>query len=371
MEKEGKIINLPTEELNDPTQWRELFEKFEDRLENALTHLEEKQESTKDGVRKEIEKVVREFEERINARFETLNKSSAAKRDATPYRLTGKSKEFARILKSIMSIPDFDLLKRSQEVDEFGLDPIFEKQVMPAIEFMHDKYWRVDTFGLQNIPNQGRALIVANHSGTLPADGGMIKVAVKKSHPSRRSVRFLVEDFVYYFPFLGMYMSRFGGVRACQENAERLLRNEELVVVFPEGVKGIGKLYRERYQMQRFGRGGVIRLALKTGTPIIPTAVIGAEEIYPMISRSSILARPLGLPYVPVTPFFPLLGPLGLIPLPSKWQIYFGEPITFKEYGPDAANDALLVSRLNEELRVRVQEMIKQALTKRVSVWFG
>jgi 1-acyl-sn-glycerol-3-phosphate acyltransferase len=201
----------------------------------------------------------------------------------------------------------------------------------------------------------------------------MIKVAVRLSHPTRREVRFLVEDFVYHFPFLGMAIARFGGVRACQENAERLLAHNQLVAVFPEGVKGIGKHYKNRYQVQRFGRGGLIRLAMKTQTPIIPTAIIGAEEIYPLIARSKFLARPLGIPYIPITPLFPWFGPLGLCPLPSKWGIYFGEPIDFQKrgYGPDAANDRLLVSRLNEEVRTTIQEMIKDRLSKRLSVWFG
>ena len=157
----------------------------------------------------------------------------------------------------------------------------------------------------------------------------MSGLGVNKEPPTRRSIRFLVEDFVYLSPFMGTFMSRIGGVRACPENATWLLKKGELVVVFPEGVKGLGKLYRDRYQLQRFGRGGFIRLAIKTGAPIIPTAVIGAEEIHPTIWKSSILAKSMGIPYLPVTPTFPWMGPLGLVPFPTKWEIIFFNPIFF------------------------------------------
>ncbi|MBI2083535.1 MAG: acyltransferase family protein [Deltaproteobacteria bacterium] len=258
------------------------------------------------------------------------------------------------------------------EYDEFGRDINFVKKVKPLFDFLYYNYWRVRVQGVKNVPSEGRGLIVANHSGTLPYDGAMIGLAVHNDHPVRRDVRFLVEDFVYHFPFLGTFMYRIGGVRACQENAERLLRENHLVTVFPEGIKGIGKHFKNRYQLQRFGRAGFIKLALKTGSPLIPTAVIGAEEIHPMIYKSTILARPLGVPYLPVTPTLPLLGPLGLIPLPSKWSIYFGEPFDFhKTYGPDAVNDQLLINRLSEEVRQKIQEMVIEGLKQRRSTWFG
>lgn len=258
------------------------------------------------------------------------------------------------------------------EYDEFGRDPNFVQRVKPIFDFLYYNYWRIRVQGVKNIPSQGRGLIVANHSGTLPYDGAMIGLAVHNDHPVRRDVRFLVEDFVYHFPFLGTFMYRIGGVRACQENAERLLNENHLVTVFPEGIKGIGKHFKNRYQLQRFGRAGFIKLALKTGSPIIPTAVIGAEEIHPLLYKSTILARPLGIPYLPVTPTLPLLGPLGLIPLPSRWSIYFGEPIDFhKEYGPEAIDDQLLINKLSEEVRRKIQEMVIEGLKQRRSTWFG
>lgn len=261
---------------------------------------------------------------------------------------------------------------RSDVVDEFGRDPNVAARVDPLLDFLYKSYFRVETRGLGHIPDDGRALIVANHSGTLPYDGAMIMHAVKQEHASHRAVRPLVEDFVFHFPYLGTLMNRIGGVRACPENAERLLAQDQLVAVFPEGIKGIGKLYRERYQLQRFGRGGFVKLALKCDAPIVPTAVVGAEEIHPMVAKVTWLAKSFGIPYLPVTPTFPFLGPIGLVPLPTKWFIAFGEPLYFNaEYGADGANDRILVNKLAEQVRVRIQEMIDGLLKTRKSILFG
>ncbi len=274
--------------------------------------------------------------------------------------------------KSFLSSLWFGRKEENGEIDPFGMDPAFIKRVKPFFDFLYYNYWRVSVEGLPHIPSEGRGLIVANHSGTLPYDGAMIGAAIVNDHHSRRDVRFLVEDFVYHFPFLGTLMYRIGGVRACPENAERLLAKNHLVTVFPEGVKGIGKHYKNRYRLQRFGRGGFVKLALKTNAPIIPTAVIGAEEIHPILLKSTLLARPFGIPYIPVTPTLPLLGIFGFIPLPSKWTIIFGEPIHFgPTYGPKDAEDQLLVNRLSETVRGKIQEMIVEALRNRRSVWFG
>jgi 1-acyl-sn-glycerol-3-phosphate acyltransferase len=261
---------------------------------------------------------------------------------------------------------------RSDVVDEFGRDPRVAARVDPVLEFLYKTYFRVETRGMGHIPDAGRGLIVANHSGTLPYDGAMIMHAVRTEHRSRREVRPLVEDFVFHFPYLGTLMNRIGGVRACPENAERLLTQDQLVAVFPEGIKGIGKLFKERYQLQRFGRGGFIKLALKSDAPIIPTAVVGAEEIHPMVGKITWLAKSFGIPYIPVTPTFPFLGPLGMVPLPTKWFLVFGEPLYFNtEYGPDGANDRILVNKLAEQVRVRIQEMIDGVLKQRRSILFG
>jgi 1-acyl-sn-glycerol-3-phosphate acyltransferase len=260
---------------------------------------------------------------------------------------------------------------RSEEVDDFGFDPVYEQRVKPFFDFMYERYFRVDCEGVAGVPDVGRCLLVANHSGTLPYDGMMIKTAVKREHPKHRDVRWLAEDFLFHFPFLGSFTNRIGAVRACQENAERLLEQESLTAVFPEGVKGIGKLFKKRYQLQRFGRGGFIKLSLRTRSPIVPVAVVGAEETNPMLFRIDYLSQALGIPYIPVTPTFPLLGPLGLLPLPTKWRILFGEPVSFDEYGPEAADDEMLVGRLAEQVRGSIQSMLDRAVKKRASVWLG
>jgi 1-acyl-sn-glycerol-3-phosphate acyltransferase len=190
-------------------------------------------------------------------------------------------------------------------------------------------------------------------------------------HPGGgRHARPLVEDFVYHMPFLGPILARAGIVRASSQNARRLLRREQAVIAFPEGAKGLGKYYRDRYRLQRFARGGFVALALQTGAPLVPVAVVGAEEIHPVIGRWQWLARGLDVPYFPVTPTFPWLGLLGLVPLPTKWRIVFGAPIDLAaQYGPDAHRDELLVNRLKEEIRERIQRMVVAALSDRSSVF--
>ena len=259
---------------------------------------------------------------------------------------------------------------RSEEVDDFGFDPVYAAKVRPLLDFLYSTYFRVRTVGVENVPTEGRCLLVANHSGTVPLDGVMIRTAIKREHPAARDVRWLSEDHVHHLPFLGSIGTRLGAVRACQENAERLLAHEELVCVFPEGIKGIGKLFRDRYRLQRFGRGGFVKLCLRTETPIVPVAVVGAEETAPLLFRHEYLARALGLPYVPITPTFPLLGPLGLVPAPTKWTITFGEPIVF-DHGPEAADDEAIVARATERVRATIQSMLDREVGARRSVFFG
>lgn len=255
--------------------------------------------------------------------------------------------------------------ERYYDVDIYGRDPVILDAVRPFFQWLYATYWRVQVHGVEAIPATGRVLIVANHSGALPYDAAMIHLALYNEHPAHRCSRFLVDDFVYYLPFLGTFINRAGGVRACPENAERLLRAGEAVVAFPEGIKGLGKLYRDRYRLARFGRGGVARVAIRTGAPIIPCAVIGAEEIHPIVWKSPTLAKPFGLPYLPVTPTFPWLGALGLIPLPSQWWICFGEPIRVDHYSPAKANDPILTHALTERLRARIQQMLREGRQRR------
>lgn len=262
------------------------------------------------------------------------------------------------------------LRSRAEEVDEFGLDRNLDAKLRPLLDFVYRRYFRIQTSGIDHVPSEGRAVVVGNHSGSIPIDGLMLRAAMRLDHPARRELRWLAEDFLFYLPFAGVFMNRAGAVRACQENAERLLSRDNLIAVFPEGVQGIRKLFRDRYRLQRFGRGGYIRLCLRTRAPLIPCAIIGGEEASPLLYRFDALADLLRIPYLPVTPTFPALGALGLLPAPTKWLIKFGEPIAFDNYGPEAADDDLLVGRLSDRVRSTIQSMLDRGLSKRRSVWF-
>jgi len=266
------------------------------------------------------------------------------------------------------------MIGTADRVDDFGYDADFHARVTPLLRLLYESWWRVELSGVEHVPPAERVILVANHSGGIfPYDGFMIAEALGAPHASGlRQARPLVEDFVYHAPFLGPLLASLGAVRASASNAERLLRREQAIVVFPEGAKGLGKHYRERYRLQRFARGGFVALALRTGSPIVPVAVIGAEEIHPVLAKWQLPARMLGLPYFPLTATFPWLGLLGLVPLPTKWRIVFGAPIDVAaEHGRDAHADALLVNRLKEQIRERIQRMIVDALRARDSVFVG
>lgn len=265
----------------------------------------------------------------------------------------------------------FAMRERTEDVDDFGFDPSYAARVRPLLDFLFRRWFRTEVEGMENIPAEGKAMMVANHSGAFPLDGAMLKTAVRLGHPAGREVRWLAEDFIFHFPFAGVAMNRVGAVRACQENAERLLAQHKLVAVFPEGVHGMGKLYAERYKLQRFGRGGYIKLALRTGAPIVPTAIVGAEETHPLLFKINAFTQSLGLPFIPVTPLFPLLGPIGLTPLPVKWRIAFGEVFDLREYEPSAAEDMVLVNRLNERVRGAVQSLLERTVQERGSSYSG
>jgi 1-acyl-sn-glycerol-3-phosphate acyltransferase len=254
--------------------------------------------------------------------------------------------------------------------DEWGFDEEFAEAVYPFLEFMYDRWWRVEAEGVRNLPAHGRALLVSNHAGIMPWDATMITVSIMREHPLPRYPRFLVLNWAFDLPFISVLMRKVGGVVASPYNALRLLEQDELVAVFPEGVKGAGKAFKDRYRLQRFGRGGFVELALRTGAPIVPVSVVGSEEIYPKIGESRLLARLTGAPYFPLTPLFPWLGPLGAIPLPSRWRIQFGEPIDMTEHGPAAADDRAFVFELSERIRDTIQQQLYENLVKRGSAFF-
>ncbi|MFK4082619.1 lysophospholipid acyltransferase family protein [Kribbella sp. NPDC020789] len=260
-------------------------------------------------------------------------------------------------------------LSGEYEVDEFGFDSDLTDQILlPMLRPLAEKWFRVEVRGVENIPETGSALIVANHSGTMPLDG-LITQLIVADH-TNRPLRTLAADLVFRTPFVGEWSRKGGATLANNDDAERLLRQGNLVGVWPEGFKGLGKPFSERYKLQRFGRGGFVSAAMRTGVPIVPCSIVGAEEIYPLVGNLSSLARLMGVPYVPVTPFFPLLGPLGLIPLPSKWLIEFGEPIRTDEFPEGAADDPMLVFNVTDQVRETIQQTLYTLLVQRRSVFF-
>ncbi|QNG19811.1 acyltransferase family protein [Rhodococcus triatomae] len=274
----------------------------------------------------------------------------------------------------IVSVAEFVRRRLSGDyhVDDFGYDPHFAENVwLPVLRPLFDKWFRVEVSGIENIPDSGGALVVANHAGVVPIDGLMTSVAVHDRHPQHRPLRMLAADRAFEMPVVGDIARKAGHTLACTPDAERLLRSGELAAVFPEGFKGIGKPFRERYKLQRFGRGGFVSAAMRTGAPIIPCSIVGSEEIYPKIGDLSTLARLLGMPYFPVTPLFPHLGPLGLVPLPSKWYIEFGAPITTENYDAAAAEDPMELFEVTDHVRETIQQTLYRLLARRRNVFLG
>jgi 1-acyl-sn-glycerol-3-phosphate acyltransferase len=260
-------------------------------------------------------------------------------------------------------------LSGEYEVDEFGFDrELTEEVVYPLLRPLYQKWFRGEVSGVEHLPASGPALVVANHAGTFALDSLMLALAVFDEHPHHRHLRLLGADLVFRAPGLSEFARKTGGTLACNADAERLLSSGHLVGVFPEGFKGVGKRYWHRYQLQRFGRGGFVSAALRSGAPIVPVAIVGSEEIYPLLGDIRPLARLLGTPYFPVTPTFPWLGPLGLIPLPSKWLIEFCEPITTHEWA-DQADDPVVVFNLADQVRETIQQRLHKLLERRPDPW--
>ena len=249
------------------------------------------------------------------------------------------------------------------EVDEFGFDKHLTDSVfLPLLRPLYRNWFRTEVVGAENIPTEGGALVVANHSGTIPLDAVMLAVGVHEA--AQRYLRLLGADLLFRMPVLSELARKGGGTLACNPDAERLMRAGDLVGVFPEGFKGVGKPFADRYKLQRFGRGGFVSAALRTGVPIIPVAIVGAEESYPMLGNVKSIARLFGLPYFPITPTFPWLGPLGLVPLPSKWPIEFCPPIPTAHL-TEHADDPLMVYNLADQVRETIQATLHTLLEKR------
>ncbi|MEQ9503390.1 MAG: lysophospholipid acyltransferase family protein [Deltaproteobacteria bacterium] len=250
-------------------------------------------------------------------------------------------------------------------VDPFGYDPETVKYAAAPVALLYEKYFRVQTFGVQNVPNEGRVLLIANHSGQLPFDGLMIGASMVLEHDPPRVVRSMVEKWIPRLPFVSIFMARVGQIVGTPDNCRRLLDREEAILVFPEGARGISKTIDKRYQLERFGTG-FMRLALECNTPIVPVAVVGAEEQAPALYNARTLGKLFGMPAFPITPTFPLLGPAGLLPLPTRYRIYFGEPMKFEGEGDEEDE---VVNTYVEQVRAKIQQMLERGLQEREGIF--
>ncbi|WIM87329.1 lysophospholipid acyltransferase family protein [Candidatus Mycobacterium wuenschmannii] len=278
------------------------------------------------------------------------------------------------LVQKVSAVADFlrHRLAGDYRVDEFGFDPHFNDAIVrPLLRFFFKSWFRVEVSGIENLPDTGAGLVVANHAGVLPFDGLMASVAVHDEHPAHRDLRLLAADMVFDLPVVSATARKAGHTMACTADAHRLLAAGELTAVFPEGYKGLGKRFKDRYKLQRFGRGGFVAAALRAKAPIIPCSIVGSEEIYPMLTDVRMLARVFGLPYFPITPLFPLAGPAGLVPLPSKWHIAFGEPIDTAHYDGADAEDPMVTFELTDQVRETIQQTLYQLLAGRRNMFFG
>jgi 1-acyl-sn-glycerol-3-phosphate acyltransferase len=241
-----------------------------------------------------------------------------------------------------------------------------------VVEFLYHYWFRCDVEGIEHVPATGGALLVSNHAGALPPDATMIAKAIQEEHPRPRKLHLTVEHFFKGYPFFSMLVAKIGGVPAHPANVQRLLYDEQqLVLVFPEGRKGTEKLYKDRYKLRRFGRGGFVQAAMRAGVPIVPIAVVGAEEAMPAFAQIGLMRRLTGLIYFPVTPLFPHLGLLGFSYLPAKFRIRFLPPVPTDGMGERAWEDAGLVQDVADDIRARIQDELIDLLAQRRSVWLG
>lgn len=266
-------------------------------------------------------------------------------------------------------------IEPDRQLDDWGrserVEGVFDRAV---VDFFYNYWFRVEVEGIENVPSEGGALLVSNHSGALPPDAMMIAKAIREEHSVPRSVYLTVEHFFKGYPGFSMLLPKLGGVPAHPANVHRLLFDERrLVLVFPEGRKGTEKLYKDRYKLRRFGRGGFVEAAMAAEAKLVPVCVVGAEEAMPVFAQVDLLRRLTKLIYFPITPTFPWLGPLGMLGyLPAKFKIRFLEPIdTLELGGPEARDDRALVQVTAQEIRARIQENLHEMVAKRRSVWLG
>lgn len=254
------------------------------------------------------------------------------------------------------------------DLDPFGFDPAMYSRIRPLVRFLFEEYFRVEVEGISAVPIRGPALLVANHGGLFPLDALLIRYALEEYHPTGHSPRFLIEDWFMQLPFIGLFLTRLGALRGSPVNAQYLLKQGEIVGIFPEGAKAVGKPFRHRYEIQRFGRGGVIRLALSMGVPLIPVAVVGSEETHPVLARIPLPQNRTGINFLPLTPFFPWFFLLGLTPLPARWLLRFHSPFPLP-YNRQVEEPEMM--QLNESLRQLIQNSVYELYQRRRAIWIG
>jgi len=353
-ESKAKVIPLHSNSSRSQAQRRAAAA----RAEGSRRHPSLLTDSAGRASAEQIAAVVREIDERRGA------VAGTSPAEETPSELAKRVASIAEFIRKRM-MGDYS-------VDEFGFDPHLNDAIfLPLLRVFFNSWFRVEVSGIENLPRNGAALVVANHAGVLPFDGLMTAVAVHDKHPTHRDLRLLAADMVFDMPMLGQAARKAGHTMACTADAHRLLAAGELTAVFPEGYKGLGKHFKDRYKLQRFGRGGFVGAALRTKAPIVPCSIVGSEEIYPMIADVKLLARLFGLPYFPVTPLFPLAGPVGMVPLPSKWHIQFGAPIETADYDESAAEDPMVTFELTDQVRETIQQTLYQLLANRRNMFLG
>ncbi len=265
-------------------------------------------------------------------------------------------------------------IEPDREIDDWGHSERFAGLLdRTLLDFYYHLWFRCSVEGIENIPADGPALLVSNHSGALPPDAVMIMKAVRDEHPRQRDVRVLVEHFFKGYPGFSMLLPKIGGVAAHPANVHRMLYDEgRLVLVFPEGAKGTEKLFKERYRLRRFGRGGFVEAAMRARSPIVPIALVGAEESMPVFAQLGLLKKLTGLPYTPLTPTFPHFGLAApLMFLPAKFTIRFLPPVRTDDMGDEPWEDKALVQTVSHDIRATIQEELFDMVGKRRSVWFG
>jgi 1-acyl-sn-glycerol-3-phosphate acyltransferase len=265
-------------------------------------------------------------------------------------------------------------IEPERRLDDWGMSERVEGLMDRTLaEFFYRLWFRCEVEGIEHVPGEGGALLVSNHAGALPPDAAMIGKAVKEEHPRPRIVRPLVENFFKGYPGFSMLLPKLGAVPAHPANVHRLLADEgQLALVFPEGRKGSEKLFKDRYRLRRFGRGGFVESAMRARAPIVPIALVGAEEAQPIFAHLGAFQRLTKLIYFPITPTFPHLGPLGMLGyLPAKFLIRFLEPVRTDDMGDAPWEDQALVQEVAMDVRAHIQENLLDMLGQRRSVWLG